>query len=178
MIRITKQEIGAERFAAYQALLKCLAKDKIKEVFSRILVDGDNVVATDSRRLAVLTNAEKFEDGQYEVVTKSAKEIILERAPKEKECSYPQWKQYVPDEKKAVKSCLVKPNGITGNAKAIFSIARILPEENTLNINFVNDALIDDADVYAFEKDGPVLFVMKDLKVVIMTIRNQIAGGR
>ncbi len=96
VIKFSKGEIG---FDAIHFVLQAQSKEDIKEVFTLLYVDDENLVCTDSKRLHLCSKKDIFDDmekGFYSIEKCNTKEITLIKIEEEKEPIFPIYKQVIP----------------------------------------------------------------------------------
>lgn len=171
MITILKHD---PKYDDIKFVIKAKAKDEIKPVFYNMYVDENGVAScTDGKRLHCAKET-GLETGFYSVVKITKSEIILNKFETDIG-TFPNIKQVIPDDASVVKTIEVSGRNLklNGNAWGITDIIRAMDERNTVAINFVNDILGDDNELFKvkiFAMGVPVKFESGNKTAVIMPI--------
>ena len=155
--------------------------DETRAILNTVLIERDGlnclIVATDGRRLHVHTfdpgmfddDIQMIEPGMYEVITKTAKLIVI--APAEDVGTYPNWRKIVPEFKPTLTDFL--------NSRSISKIA--IRTGVLMATDFVQEAIgfghgrkKDETAVVTYgtpDKDGPFIIEHDLGKAIVMPLR-------
>ena len=129
-------------------VLKALAKDKARPLFSKVQIEDSDenckmLVCTDTKRMHIMYDhtglVEGYENGQYDVIKNDAKQIILNYSPEQ--TTFPNFKQIIPapSEHRADFTA-----GLATPSKIFKFFYKTFPESSLgLNMDFINDAIIN-----------------------------------
>lgn len=143
---------------------------------------GLRAIATDGRRLHIVeplcktAEAYGISPGKYHVVGKTKKSIQIARisdASSKDAGDFPNWRRVIPDsEPIKVFDVSLESNrrSLLQTSAAVFSIARNLPPEAFINLDYLDDIIADSGLVWTCEaREGlrPVVFSSGSYKAVI-----------
>lgn len=176
MIRVTRYQV--KEFNGLSMLAEVKSSGQSKPVFFHIFKDGENWVSSDSRRLALFTcdSAEMsgLDDGFYDVVVKSGKEIIINYVGTEIG-QFPDYRKVIPT-KFSDSWVFEKFNGKDREIAGIKTGVILYRCHAALNVNYITPILKYFPDGFNLKRNdhlSPVVFEGKGngIVYVVMTIQ-------
>ena len=151
---------------SWKYFLKALCTDSSKSgIFNKLEITENEMVVTDGFRIHMMENIHQFQSGVYNIESKSAKSVVLEKT----DGTYPEWKRLIDgDVEKKGTEFMSGEN--SNNSISLFTVFYELGI--MLNYKFFDDMLIDETSFvpYLLTTDPIVFKHGNGNKTVIMPI--------
>lgn len=170
MSNVVKFSKGDAFFDAIYFVLQARSTDDIKEVFTFLYVDDENIVCTDSKRLHLCSRKDDFlsdmEKGLYAVEKCTTKEITLIKV--EQEFCFPNYKQVIPScDAEVIEEINLNHKEEISFSKSLYKIY----QKCFINYKFIKDiSLIGTFKVSFYGEKSPIIFESTDFPFYAMAV--------